>query len=104
MTVEQQAGPRRSMRPLNIGLVLVGAVVVLAMKRASIMSSDGNWGGAVGLLIGPFVWYAIIQYVATLIARRLAGRPTTRFATSRLNYLTAAVIVCAQLGALGRPV
>lgn len=105
MTDPAPPSSSHSRKPLDIGLAIVGAtVLLLATRRAAIQSSNGNWGGAVGVLIGPFVWYVIVQSVSTFIARRLAGRPHTRFATSRLNYATTALVVLALLAVLSQPV
>lgn len=96
---------RRSFTPLIVGIVVLSILVaLLATRRAAVMVSLGDWGGAVGAMIGPFVSYAAIELLLTWAARRVFGQSGSRFATSRLNYLALALTVVPVLGSLTRPI
>nr|WP_145994388.1 hypothetical protein [Mesorhizobium loti] len=81
-------------------LVVVPAVV-LNLKSAAIMTSDGNWGGALGSMVfGPIVFFLILQAVLFYATRFLRGRQAVAtFTTSRLNYVAGLITLLGVLGA-----
>lgn len=94
----------RSSTPLIVGVVLSVLVALLATRQAAVLASLGDWGGAVGAMVGPFVWYAAIELLLTWAAQRVFGHPGSRFATSRLNYLALVLTIAPVLGSLTRPI
>ncbi|WP_165358107.1 hypothetical protein [Mesorhizobium sp. Pch-S] len=81
--------------------VVVVLAVVLNLKAAAMMTSDGNWGGAVGsMFFGPIVFFLVLQAVLFYGTRLLRGRAAVAtFTTSRLNYVAGLISLLGVLGA-----
>lgn len=86
--------------------VVVAVAVLLNLKTAAMMTSDGNWGGAVGaMLFGPIVFFLVVQAVLFYGTRLVRGpAAVATFTTSRLNYGAGLIALLGVLGAAANPV
>ncbi len=55
------------------------------------MASDGNWGGALGVLVGQLLFFYVVQAILYFGWRWLSGDRSRTLYTSRINYLSLAL-------------
>lgn len=87
--------------PQFLSLCVVVAVAVLLNMKAAAMSSEGNWGEALGsMLFAPIVFFLVVQAVLFYATRAVRGaNAVAAFTTSRLNYVSAVITLLGVLGA-----
>ena len=68
--------------------IAILAIVFLLGPEAAYMASIGNWGGGLGLLLGPLFFFYLVTAIVYFPARLLRGRDKVAgFARTRLQYV-----------------
>ncbi|GGF49877.1 hypothetical protein GCM10007301_06420 [Azorhizobium oxalatiphilum] len=84
-----------------IAMTLLAIVSVIFNAKWMLPAlGDGNWGDPLGTVIGPLFLYQFFHVIFYFGLRRLlpGRRPTSTYATSRMNYLTLAVMLVIVIG------
>ena len=83
--------------------VLAVALLVLRAGPTARMAAAGQWGEALGrFVIAPVVVFLIAQAVLFYGWRLVRGDRGRTFATSRLNYVSLAIVLLSILGQIGK--
>ena len=84
-------------------LVLAAFTAILTGPEAADRASLGDWGGAVGSLVAPFLVFVLTNLVVHVLARlRRARDRVADFRRTRLNYAGLVVAVLVLLAKVAR--
>ncbi|WP_439498739.1 tetratricopeptide repeat protein [Bosea sp. (in: a-proteobacteria)] len=82
-------------------LILLALTLVLNAKRWAQAASDGNWGTAVGELLGAVLIFYLIGAAIFGVLRALRRQPGARFSESRANFAALLIVGIMLVGQSG---
>ncbi len=87
------------MRHRTIALLALAVITAFVLgPQAAERAGYGDWGGAVGSMLAPFLYFVLANLVVYVLARLVLQGRVAGWRETRLNYVGLAVAGLALLG------